>query len=93
MLPPQKRGLNSPFRMGRMRAGQMKFAFSFGLALVVSLACAQGAPHSSDQVHLGGKEYVRVADWAKGNDLKARWLKSDETMPHRPRRPAKKHYD
>ncbi len=63
-----------------MRAGQMKFAFSFGLALVVSLACAQGAPHSSDQVHLGGKEYVRVADWAKGNDLKARWLKSDETI-------------
>jgi len=58
----------------------MKLAFYFVLALVVSLACAQGAPHSADQVQIAGKEYVRLLDWAQSNDLEARWLKKDEKL-------------
>ncbi len=63
-----------------MWAERMKPVFSFGLALVVSLACAQGAPHSSDQVQVAGKEYVRLTDWAKANDLEVGWLKRDERL-------------
>jgi len=66
--------------MGRIQAPQMKSVFSFVLALVVSLACAQGALHSPDQVQIGGREYVRLTDWARANDLDVRWLKRDETL-------------
>ncbi len=58
----------------------MKSAFYFALALAVSLACAFGAPHSTEQVQISGKEYVRLTDWAENNDLEVRWLKKDETL-------------
>ena len=73
-------GHNLSFRMGRMRVQQMKLAFSFALAVVASLACARGAPHSPDQVQIAGKEYVRLTDWARANDLEVHWLKTDETL-------------
>ena len=56
----------------------MKLVFAFALALLASLACAQGAQHSPEQVQIAGKEYVRLTDWAKANDLEVAWLKRDE---------------
>ena len=59
---------------------QMKPAFSFALALMASLACAEGAPHAPDQVQIGGKQYVLLTDWARTNDLDVRWLKREEKL-------------
>ena len=58
----------------------MKSVFAFLLALVVSLVRAQGASHSPDQVQIAGKDYVRLTDWAKANDLEVGWLKQDEKL-------------
>jgi N-acetylmuramoyl-L-alanine amidase len=58
----------------------MKSVLLFALALGAALHCAQGAAHAPDQVQIGGKEYVRLTDWARANDFEVRWLKRDETL-------------
>jgi N-acetylmuramoyl-L-alanine amidase len=35
---------------------------------------------SSATLRISGKEYVRLADWAKGNEFDLRWLKREETL-------------
>src|SRR5262245_5912843 len=44
------------------------------LFLSGAVAIAAGA------ARIGGKEYVRLSDWAKANDLEVRWIKPDETL-------------
>ncbi|MGA2864734.1 MAG: N-acetylmuramoyl-L-alanine amidase [Verrucomicrobiota bacterium] len=58
----------------------MKSVFALGLALAGGLACAQGGPRPAEQVQIGGKEYLRLSDWARTNGLEVRWLKRDETL-------------
>jgi N-acetylmuramoyl-L-alanine amidase len=43
-------------------------------------APAAGATSGAETVSIGGKEYVRLNDWARANDFEARWLKRDETL-------------
>ena len=52
------------------------------LAVVVELAAGPGRAigQPSGAVRLAGHEYVRVADWARGNGFETRWLKRDETV-------------
>jgi N-acetylmuramoyl-L-alanine amidase len=38
------------------------------------------APRASETIQLFGKEYARVSDWAKANELELRWIKRDETL-------------
>jgi N-acetylmuramoyl-L-alanine amidase len=37
-------------------------------------------PHAPPQIQCGGKEYVRLIDWARANDLGIRWLKTNESL-------------
>jgi N-acetylmuramoyl-L-alanine amidase len=63
----------------------MKTAFG-SLLLAVSLWAGAALPVPGKPVGdaggtlLFGKEYVRVADWARENDLALRWLKRDESV-------------
>ena len=58
----------------------MKLALYLALALAVSLGRAQGPPHAPDEIQIGGREYVRLTDWAKANDLEPRWLTKDKVL-------------
>jgi N-acetylmuramoyl-L-alanine amidase len=49
--------------------------------LVLFGAAAVGhAASRSPSVQIAGKEYIRLADWARARDLDLRWLKRDETV-------------
>jgi N-acetylmuramoyl-L-alanine amidase len=55
------------------------------LLLVAGLALAAGATgvqavQPAGQVQISGKEYVRLADWARANGFETGWLKHDETL-------------
>jgi N-acetylmuramoyl-L-alanine amidase len=41
---------------------------------------AHKAMASADQVRIAGRDYVRLADWAKDNRLEASWLKPDLSL-------------
>jgi N-acetylmuramoyl-L-alanine amidase len=47
----------------------------FALFLVFGLTLAHAAKHKIEAVHLDGQDYVRLADWARANDLK--WSRFD----------------
>jgi N-acetylmuramoyl-L-alanine amidase len=51
----------------------------FGLWLLCfgQFACVAAA---SEQIRIAGKEYTRLADWARSCDLSVRWLKRDESL-------------
>jgi N-acetylmuramoyl-L-alanine amidase len=57
-----------------------------GLGLILSLllaaspAVAARTPARGSSVQVAGKEYVRLADWARLNDFELGWLKRDETV-------------
>src|SRR5690242_14189028 len=62
----------------------MKAAFSL-LSLLLSIwvglpASAWGASGDVASVSLSGRNYVRLTDWARANNLETRWLKRDETI-------------
>ena len=58
------------------------------LLLLFWLACSAGAASgrtapangSTEQVWIGGKQYVRLNGWASANDFEMHWLKRDETL-------------
>jgi N-acetylmuramoyl-L-alanine amidase len=50
------------------------------LALVFGLARALGAPSGFETAQIGGKEYVRLSEWARANGFEAHWLKRDESL-------------
>jgi len=62
----------------------MKRAIALFLLLVPALALeasgAQGTRRSTEAIRISGKEYARLSDWARANDLDLRWLKRDETL-------------
>src|SRR5437870_13475389 len=41
---------------------------------------ATGAARRTDSVRIAGKDYARVTDWARANDLEVRWLKREDTL-------------
>src|SRR5256885_7409566 len=45
-----------------------------------SAAARGSAPHSGEPSQAGGREYVRVTDWAKANGFQLRWLKRPESF-------------
>jgi N-acetylmuramoyl-L-alanine amidase len=51
-------------------------------AIAVASGAARGhaAPRAGESLRIAGKEYVRVTNWAKANDLELRWLKTEETL-------------
>ena len=51
---------------------------AFALASVA--APVQAAPSAVESLSIGGKEYVRLTDWARANDFEVHWLKRDETL-------------
>src|SRR5947207_11865296 len=54
------------------------------LIVAVAIAAAatptRGAARSPEMIRVGGKEYVRLTDWAKGHDAEVRWVKQEETL-------------
>src|SRR5689334_18700475 len=38
------------------------------------------AARAAEAVRIGGKEYLRLPEWAKANDFEVRWVKKDETL-------------
>ncbi|MBI3852911.1 MAG: N-acetylmuramoyl-L-alanine amidase [Verrucomicrobia bacterium] len=50
------------------------------LLLTGATACAQRPPGRLEHVHISGKEYVRLSDWARRNDFEIRWVKRDEIV-------------
>ena len=62
----------------------MRFLKRWVLAIVLGLFCGTltlaSAPRSPEAIQLFGKEYARVSDWAKANELELRWIKRDETL-------------
>jgi N-acetylmuramoyl-L-alanine amidase len=62
----------------------MRFAsialFATLLILFAALSNSSGASLSLEEVRIAGKEYARLADWAKRNEFSLRWLKQDETV-------------
>jgi N-acetylmuramoyl-L-alanine amidase len=50
------------------------------LALAMWAGCARGAPPPAEFARIGGHDYVRLADWAKGHNLELRWLKPEESL-------------
>ena len=53
---------------------------SAAVAVASGATRGQAAPRAADSLRVAGKEYVRLSDWAKANDLEARWLKQEETL-------------
>jgi N-acetylmuramoyl-L-alanine amidase len=47
---------------------------------VVALFCHRGALQAAGEARFGGKEYVRLADWARSRDFALRWVKRDEAL-------------
>jgi hypothetical protein len=60
-----------------MRGALMLLYGLWMLLCFEQFACA--AP-GGEQVRIAGKEYTRLADWARGCDLSLRWLKRDESL-------------
>jgi N-acetylmuramoyl-L-alanine amidase len=60
----------------------MKRALPSCLLAVLALTAitAQSAARRPESVQVAGKEYVRLADWAKANGFEVRWLKAQETL-------------
>jgi N-acetylmuramoyl-L-alanine amidase len=50
------------------------------LALGAGAGCLGGGAEAAEPVRIGGHEYVRLADWAKANDLAMSWARQDETV-------------
>jgi N-acetylmuramoyl-L-alanine amidase len=47
----------------------------------VWLWCSQPvSARAAEQLRIAGKEYSRVSDWARANDLAVHWLKRDDTL-------------
>jgi N-acetylmuramoyl-L-alanine amidase len=53
---------------------------AMALALAVPLESLPGAPHAPESVRVAGREYVRLSEWAKANELALSWLRRDETV-------------
>ena len=60
-----------------MKAVVTMFLLSM-LALAGATASAQSSSSRLDRVHVSGKEYVRLGDWARANNFEIRWTKRDE---------------
>src|SRR5437660_3132395 len=60
----------------------MKCPTASFLLAVLALASfpVPAAPRPPDSVRISGREYVRLADWARANAFQIRWLKRDETL-------------
>jgi len=57
----------------------MKLAASFVLCLLWSLADAAPTPLSRlEHLSIGGREYVRLSDWARSNGFRASWISKQE---------------
>jgi N-acetylmuramoyl-L-alanine amidase len=52
----------------------------YGVWLLLCFGQLAGAAPAGEQVRIAGKEYTRLADWARGCDLSVRWLKRDESL-------------
>jgi N-acetylmuramoyl-L-alanine amidase len=50
------------------------------LALAMWAGRVWGAPQSAEFARIGGHDYVRLADWARGRNLEVRWLKPEESI-------------
>lgn len=55
------------------------------LIILLSLLCfsgelSRGASSPPGSVRIAGKEYIRLADWAKANGFELRWLTRDQTL-------------
>ncbi len=51
------------------------------LALIGGLSTAPAAPaHALEHARIGGRDYIRLTDWARANGFEVRWLKRDETL-------------
>lgn len=50
------------------------------LVLAGAAATAQRSTGRIERVRLLGKEYVRLNDWARGNNFEIRWIKRDESV-------------
>lgn len=62
-----------------MRYGCILLLLSLLLGMALCPAAGWTA-ESLEQIRFNGKEYVRLADWARGSDFGLRWLKHDETV-------------
>jgi N-acetylmuramoyl-L-alanine amidase len=50
------------------------------VAVAISVASIGGAAPALETIRIGGKEYVRLSDWAKARDASIRWVKQEETL-------------
>jgi N-acetylmuramoyl-L-alanine amidase len=50
------------------------------VAITGDVMPAYGAARPTETVRVGGKEYVRLTDWAKAHDSEAHWIKQEETL-------------
>jgi N-acetylmuramoyl-L-alanine amidase len=62
-----------------MKAAIVSF-WLVALALAWGAGEAAGAPRPIEAVRIGGREYVRLADWAKAYGFDLCWVKRDETL-------------
>jgi N-acetylmuramoyl-L-alanine amidase len=51
-----------------------------GLVGLTAETRAHGAARTVETARIGGKEYVRLTDWAKANDFEVRWIKKEESL-------------
>ncbi|MEW6306133.1 MAG: N-acetylmuramoyl-L-alanine amidase [Verrucomicrobiota bacterium] len=58
----------------------MKLARVFWLLVVAVLSEPAQAATNLERVHLHGRDYVRLADWAKAYNFKLTWLKREESV-------------
>ena len=64
-------------------AARLRFDVSRLVALVALtswVAVAYAAPRATANMRIAGKEYLRLADWARANGFELRWLIPDETF-------------